>query len=209
MRRRRSWPGGRPTRARALGPAAVPGSMTHALLLSTYIKFVHLFPEIKHSVEEIFVADSNLRSPGVEMIARLPHTKWSLRTYRLNRTENIQRPTALVMQLIQCVATLSEKMSKGKKGEGKEEPVEEKPEVGLGGEEHEEVIMDHDVLVNKNYENVIGTAFEFLTAFLRKCGSKKGACTAGRSSRTCCRTCCPCSAGCLPPSSPTRGLRSA
>ena len=34
-------------------------------------------------------------------IARLPQTKRSLRTFRLNKEENIQMLTALVMQLIQ------------------------------------------------------------------------------------------------------------
>jgi len=45
-------------------------SMTRALLLSTYVKFVNLFPEIKHQVEEIFVADSNLRSADAELQQR-------------------------------------------------------------------------------------------------------------------------------------------
>merc|ERR1711962_1739844 len=45
-------------------------SMTRALLLSTYVKFVNLFPEIKHNVEEIFVADSNLRSADAELQQR-------------------------------------------------------------------------------------------------------------------------------------------
>lgn len=45
-------------------------SMTRALLLSTYVKFVNLFPEIKHSVEDIFVADSNLRSADAELQQR-------------------------------------------------------------------------------------------------------------------------------------------
>merc|ERR1711970_501157 len=45
-------------------------SMTRALLLSTYVKFVNLFPEIKHNVEEIFLADSNLRSADAELQQR-------------------------------------------------------------------------------------------------------------------------------------------
>ena len=44
--------------------------MTRALLLSTYVKFVNLFPEIKHNVEEIFLADSNLRSADAELQQR-------------------------------------------------------------------------------------------------------------------------------------------
>merc|ERR1719412_1794047 len=45
-------------------------SMTRALLLSTYVKFVNLFPEIKSHIEEIFVADSNLRSADAELQQR-------------------------------------------------------------------------------------------------------------------------------------------
>jgi len=45
-------------------------SATRALLLSTYVKFVNLFPEIKHNVEDIFVADSNLRSADAELQQR-------------------------------------------------------------------------------------------------------------------------------------------
>merc|ERR1719192_92970 len=44
--------------------------MTRALLLSTYVKFVNLFPEIKSHIEEIFVADSNLRSADAELQQR-------------------------------------------------------------------------------------------------------------------------------------------
>jgi len=45
-------------------------SMTRALLLSTYVKFVNLFPEIKSHIEEIFVSDSNLRSADAELQQR-------------------------------------------------------------------------------------------------------------------------------------------
>ena len=38
--------------------------------MSTYVKFVNLFPEIKHNVEEIFLADSNLRSADAELQQR-------------------------------------------------------------------------------------------------------------------------------------------
>ena len=43
---------------------------TRALLLSTYVKFVNLFPEIKNHVQEIFTADSNLRSADAELQQR-------------------------------------------------------------------------------------------------------------------------------------------
>ena len=82
--------------------------------------------------------------------------------------------TALVMQLIQCVAVLPEKLGKKevkkpeKKGKKEKEEVEE---VALDGEE-EEPVVDRDVLVNNNYESAMATAFQFLTVFLKKCGSK-------------------------------------
>ena len=82
--------------------------------------------------------------------------------------------TALVMQLIQCVAVLPEKLGKkeakkpDKKGKKEKEEVEE---VALDGEE-EEPVVDRDVLVNNNYESAMATAFQFLTVFLKKCGSK-------------------------------------
>ena len=42
-------------------------------------------------------------------IARLPSSKRSLRTYRLNANSHIQMLTALVLQLIQCVVVLPKK----------------------------------------------------------------------------------------------------
>lgn len=43
---------------------------TRALLLSTYIKFVNLFPEIKANIQEIFMADSNIKNPDAELQQR-------------------------------------------------------------------------------------------------------------------------------------------
>lgn len=43
---------------------------TRALLLSTYIKLVNLFPEIRTRVQEVFRADSNLRSADAELQQR-------------------------------------------------------------------------------------------------------------------------------------------
>uniref|UniRef100_A0A336M3M0 AP-2 complex subunit alpha n=1 Tax=Culicoides sonorensis TaxID=179676 RepID=A0A336M3M0_CULSO len=45
-------------------------SMTRALLLSTYIKFINLFPEIKSTIQDIFRQDSNLRSADAELQQR-------------------------------------------------------------------------------------------------------------------------------------------
>lgn len=45
-------------------------SMTRALLLSTYIKFINLFPEIKTTIQDVFRLDSNLRSADAELQQR-------------------------------------------------------------------------------------------------------------------------------------------
>ena len=44
--------------------------MTRALLLSTYIKFINLFPEIRAQVQEVFKQHSNLRSADAELQQR-------------------------------------------------------------------------------------------------------------------------------------------
>lgn len=93
------------------------------------------------------------------------------------RSENIQMLTALVMQLIQCVAVLPEQLGRPKKQEkaGKKQEKQEKQEVELGEDGlpvEEEVVVDRDVLVNNNYESAMATAFQFLTVFLKKCGAK-------------------------------------
>ncbi|XP_054260893.1 AP-2 complex subunit alpha-like [Macrosteles quadrilineatus] len=44
--------------------------MTRALLLSTYIKFVNLFPEVKSVVQDVFKQHSNLRSADAELQQR-------------------------------------------------------------------------------------------------------------------------------------------
>ena len=43
---------------------------TRALLLSTYIKFVNLFPEIKGQIQDVFRQDSNIRSADAELQQR-------------------------------------------------------------------------------------------------------------------------------------------
>lgn len=43
---------------------------TRALLLSTYIKFVNLFPEIKGQIQDVFKQDSNIRSSDAELQQR-------------------------------------------------------------------------------------------------------------------------------------------
>ena len=44
--------------------------MTRALLLSTYVKFVNLFPEIRDDIQSVLEADSNLRSADAELQQR-------------------------------------------------------------------------------------------------------------------------------------------
>jgi len=100
-------------------------------------------------------------------IARLPSSKHSLRTFRLSRTENIQMLTALVLQLIQCVVSLPERLVHKNQPKLREEVEEVKAETEPGDSR-----MDRDVLINQRYENAMATAVQFLTVFLKKCGSK-------------------------------------
>ncbi|XP_077571067.1 nipped-B-like protein B isoform X4 [Stigmatopora nigra] len=91
-------------------------------------------------------------------LARLPTSKRSLRNFRLNSSDQdgepmyIQMVTALVLQLIQCVVHL--------------------PNDGDSIEDHDKV--DQDVLITNSYETAMRTAQNFLSVFLKKCGSKQG-----------------------------------
>ncbi|XP_076644013.1 nipped-B cohesin loading factor isoform X2 [Halictus rubicundus] len=96
-------------------------------------------------------------------IARLPSSKRSLRTYRLNSEDHIQMLTALVLQLIQCVVVLSDNaIPQQKKSQEEEEKKEEK----------KPSFVDADVLIINKYETATRIAGNFLTVFLNKCGSK-------------------------------------
>ncbi|XP_074525916.1 nipped-B-like protein A isoform X2 [Halichoeres trimaculatus] len=91
-------------------------------------------------------------------LARLPTSKRSLRNFRLNSSDKdgepmyIQMVTALVLQLIQCVVHL--------------------PNDKDIFEECDKV--DQDVLITNSYETAMRTAQNFLSVFLKKCGSKQG-----------------------------------
>jgi len=87
-------------------------------------------------------------------IARLPSSKRSLRTYRLNSEDHIQMLTALVLQLIQCVVVLSDSKSSKEEDEKKLSNI------------------DSDVFIINRYETATRIAGNFLTVFLNKCGSK-------------------------------------
>lgn len=43
---------------------------TRALLLSTYIKFINLFPETKGTIQEVLRSDSQIRNADVELQQR-------------------------------------------------------------------------------------------------------------------------------------------
>lgn len=92
-------------------------------------------------------------------LARLPTSKRSLRNFRLNSSDQdgepmyIQMVTALVLQLIQCVVHL--------------------PSDKDVFEEYDTKV-DQDVLITNSYETAMRTAQNFLSVFLKKCGSKQG-----------------------------------
>ncbi|KAK8753828.1 hypothetical protein OTU49_001786 [Cherax quadricarinatus] len=108
-------------------------------------------------------------------IARLPNSKRSLRTYRLNSDENIQMLTALVLQLIQCVVELPEQLAQAagvkSASEGDSQNSKDSKEAKVV-EEKKELSMDRDVLVCNRYETAMSTAYSFLSVFLQKTGSK-------------------------------------
>ncbi|KAM6233120.1 nipped-B-like protein isoform 2-T2 [Porphyrio hochstetteri] len=95
-------------------------------------------------------------------LARLPTSKRSLRNFRLNSSDTdgepmyIQMVTALVLQLIQCVVHL---------------PSTEKDP---NSEEESNKKVDQDVLITNSYETAMRTAQNFLSIFLKRCGSKQG-----------------------------------
>ncbi|XP_074493910.1 nipped-B-like protein A isoform X3 [Sebastes fasciatus] len=92
-------------------------------------------------------------------LARLPTSKRSLRNFRLNSSDQdgeplyIQMVTALVLQLIQCVVHLPSDRDMFDEYESK---------------------VDQDVLITNSYETAMRTAQNFLSVFLKKCGSKQG-----------------------------------
>ncbi|XP_072272708.1 nipped-B-like protein isoform X4 [Pyxicephalus adspersus] len=93
-------------------------------------------------------------------LARLPTSKRSLRNFRLNSSDDdgeslyIQMVTALVLQLIQCVVHL--------------------PWDKDNAEEDSNKKVDQDVFITNSYETAMRTAQNFLSIFLKKCGSKQG-----------------------------------
>ncbi|CAB3386176.1 Hypothetical predicted protein [Cloeon dipterum] len=104
-------------------------------------------------------------------IARLPSNKRSLRSYRLNNQEHIQMLTALVLQLIQCVVVLPDRLHKSK--DGKSVPADAPPAEGEDGKLANSITqVDRDVFVRTRHDLAIQLAGTFLTVFLNKCGNK-------------------------------------
>uniref|UniRef100_A0A672N8B3 Nipped-B protein n=1 Tax=Sinocyclocheilus grahami TaxID=75366 RepID=A0A672N8B3_SINGR len=92
-------------------------------------------------------------------LARLPTSKRNLRNFRLNSSDMdgepmyIQMVTALVLQLIQCVVHLPS---------------------AKDSDDYNDRKVDQDVLITNSYETAMRTAQNFLSVFLKKCGSKQG-----------------------------------
>lgn len=108
-------------------------------------------------------------------IARLPNSKRSLRTYRLNSDENVQMLTALVLQLIQCVVELPEELAQSIGSKSASESVNSqnpKDKDAKVPEARKEPTVDREVLVCNRYETAMSTAYSFLSVFLQKTGSK-------------------------------------
>ena len=106
-------------------------------------------------------------------IARLPSSKRSLRTYRLDQENHIQMLTALVLQLIQCVITLPKRLALDDKEKDKDkEEKKENQNVGEVSNELTHYDMQAHEFINSRMHEANGTAYEFLTVFLKKCGSK-------------------------------------
>ncbi|KAK8788390.1 hypothetical protein V5799_021833 [Amblyomma americanum] len=131
-----------------VGPFFVEGVselQLHALRLVTTI-FAHYDKHRQLILEDILAS-----------IARLPTSKRSLRNYRLNSEEHIQMLTALVLQLIHSVVKLPEGTPAPRdSAEGKDKTP----------------AVDTDVLIVTSYDAAVHTAANFLSVFLRKCGTK-------------------------------------
>ncbi|XP_075218552.1 nipped-B cohesin loading factor [Lycorma delicatula] len=84
-------------------------------------------------------------------MARLPSSKRSLRSYRLNSEEYIQMLTALVLQLIQCMVVLPPNLDSKQQGTNSPDP---------------------DVIIVTKFNAARTTASNFLYVFLAKCSSK-------------------------------------
>lgn len=99
-------------------------------------------------------------------IARLPTSKRNLRNYRLNSEENIQMLTALILQLIHSVVKLPDSDLDPKTGSLNKKERTKNPGT------KDKIYIDKDVLITTSYEASMTTAVNFLSVFLKKCGTK-------------------------------------
>ena len=148
-------------------------TILHISTLGVAPFFVESIPELQLAalklVTNLFSKYENHRKLLLDdilsSIARLPSSKRSLRSYRLNTNTYIQMLTALVLQLIQCVVCLPNKLAFKDKNKQKQQQQQQENEI-------EDEVEDRDVLVNHKYNMAMATAHQFLTVFLKKCGSK-------------------------------------
>ena len=142
----------------------VPKLQLNALKLVTGV-FSRYDKHRKHILDDILAS-----------IARLPSSRNSLRTFRLSKDSKIQLLTALVLQLIQYVVILPGHLSSNKRfssspKKDKKEKIYDEKGVEVVTTDPEDGV-DRDVLINTKYENAMARAVQFLSVFLKKCGSK-------------------------------------
>jgi hypothetical protein len=77
--------------------------MTRALLLSTYVKFINLFPEIKGEIIAILRSDTNLRSAEAELQQRASEYLTLANTVSTDVLVN-KRSTLLSANIIQAIS---------------------------------------------------------------------------------------------------------
>lgn len=96
-------------------------------------------------------------------MARLPSTKRNLRSYKLDANTDIQMLTALVLQLIQCVVVLPDKLMDADSELKKQvsDVISDK-----------KMIVDKDVYVQQKYTSAVSIGGMFLDTFLNKCRSR-------------------------------------
>ncbi|KAF7993051.1 hypothetical protein HCN44_005832 [Aphidius gifuensis] len=126
-------------------------------------------------------------------IARLPSSKRSLRSYRLNSEDHIQMLTAMVLQLIQCVVTLPDSVTKqsdnkinnnnnnniidndndnNKKNNSNIINNNTTTNSTSTTNNKKSTNVDLDVLIINKYDTATRIAANFLSVFLNKCSSK-------------------------------------
>lgn len=97
-------------------------------------------------------------------MARLPSTKRNLRSYKLDTDADIQMLTALVLQLIQCVVVLPDKLM---------EPDADTKKINSDSTNEIKLTVDKDVFVQQKYTSAVSIGGMFLDTFLNKCRSRQ------------------------------------